>query len=76
MMRRIIFFAVTLVAILFVVRASPSHASAVHEVQVVAKQFAFGPDVIELTTGEPVRLVIRSSDRMHGVAIRDLKIDV
>ena len=32
--------------------------------------------MIQVTAGDPVRLVIRSSDRMHGFAIRDLKIDV
>ena len=75
-MRRIIFSAIVLGAISFVLRASPSHANQVHEMQVVAKQFAFEPAVIQVTAGEPVRLVIRSSDRVHGFAIRDLKIDV
>ena len=77
-MQRIMFFstAIVLVAMSFVLRASPSHANPVHEVEVVAKQFAFEPAVIQVTAGEPVRLVIRSSDRVHGFAIRDLKIDV
>jgi heme/copper-type cytochrome/quinol oxidase subunit 2 len=75
-MRRIIFFAIVLVAISFVLRASPSQANPLHEVQVVAKRFAFEPTVIQVTAGEPVRLVIRSSDRVHAFAIRDLKIDV
>jgi cytochrome c oxidase subunit 2 len=48
----------------------------VHEVQVVAKKFAFEPAVIQVTAGEAVRLVIRSADRVHGFSIRDLKIDV
>jgi cytochrome c oxidase subunit II len=47
-----------------------------HEVQVVAKKFAFEPAVIQVTEGEPVRLVIRSVDRVHGLSIRGLKIDV
>lgn len=63
-------------AISFVLRASPSHANPVHEVEVVAKQFAFEPAAIQVTAGEPVRLVIRSSDRVHGFAIRDLNVDV
>jgi cytochrome c oxidase subunit II len=77
-MRRIIFLtvAVALVAISLVLRASPSRANPVHEVQVVAKQFAFEPAVIQVTAGEPVRLVISSADRVHGFSIRDLKIDV
>jgi heme/copper-type cytochrome/quinol oxidase subunit 2 len=48
----------------------------VHEVQVVAKQFAFEPAVIQVTEGEPIRLAMRSADRAHGFAIRDLTIDV
>src|SRR5919204_3237145 len=77
-MPRIMFFstAIVLVAMSFVLRASPSHANPVHQVEVVAKQFAFEPAVIQVTAGGPVRLVIRSSDRVHGFAIRDLKIDV
>lgn len=48
----------------------------VHEVAVVAKQFAFEPAEIQVVAGEPVRLVLRSADSVHGFAIRDLKIDV
>lgn len=77
-MRRIILLAIAVgfVAVSFVLSASPSRANPVHEVQVVAKQFAFEPAVIQVTAGEPVRLVIRSADRVHGFAIRDLNIDV
>lgn len=75
-MRRIILFFVVLVAISYVLRASSSVADPAHEVEVVAKQFAFEPAVIRVKAGEPVRIVIRSSDRVHGFAIRDLKIDV
>jgi cytochrome c oxidase subunit II len=77
-MRRIVLFSIAIVwvATSFALRASPSRANPVHEVEVVAKQFAFEPAVIQVTAGEPVRLVIRSSDRVHGFAIRDLKIDV
>jgi heme/copper-type cytochrome/quinol oxidase subunit 2 len=77
-MRRIIVFAITIgpAAAAAVLTASPSHANPVHEVQVVAKQFAFEPAVIQVTEGEPVRLVMRSADRAHGFAIRDLTIDV
>lgn len=57
-------------------RSLPSHTVPVHEVQVVAKQYTFEPSIIQVTAGEPVRLVIRSADRAHGFAIRDLKIDV
>ena len=48
----------------------------VHEIQVLAANFAFDPPTIQVTAGEPVRLVIRSKDTTHGFAIRKLKIDV
>jgi cytochrome c oxidase subunit II len=55
------------------------HAAAaeppVHEVQIVASKFQFEPATIQVTAGEPVRLVIRSRDGTHGFAIPKLKID-
>jgi cytochrome c oxidase subunit II len=48
----------------------------VHEVQVLAGKFAFDPPAIQVTAGEPVRLVIRSKDTVHGFSIPKLKIDV
>lgn len=48
----------------------------VHEVQIVARKFAFEPSTIHVIAGEPVRLVIRSEDGTHGFAIPKLKIDV
>ena len=54
----------------------PPHANPVQELEVVANKFSFDPPVIQVTAGEPVRLVVRSADALHGFAIRDLKIDV
>ena len=48
----------------------------VHEVQIVASRFMFEPAVIEVTAGEPVRLVLRSKDTVHGFAVPTLNIDV
>ena len=48
----------------------------VHEVQVLAGKFAFDPPTIQVTTGEPVRHVIRSKDTVHGFSIPKLQIDV
>jgi cytochrome c oxidase subunit II len=48
----------------------------VHEVQVVARRFTFTPQRIDVVAGEPVRLVIRSEDAVHGFAIRELRIEV
>ncbi|HEY9464023.1 MAG TPA: cupredoxin domain-containing protein [Vicinamibacterales bacterium] len=77
-MRRITLFAIAiaLVAVSLVWGAASSGANPVHEVQVVATKFAFEPAVIQVTAGEPVRLVIHSVDGVHGFSIRDLSIDV
>ena len=42
----------------------------------MAVKFAFDPPIIQVTTGEPVRLVIRSKDTVHGFSIPKLKIEV
>src|SRR5262245_45535659 len=46
-----------------------------HEIQVVASRYQFEPATIHVTAGEPVRLLIRSSDSSHGFGIPALKID-
>ena len=48
----------------------------IHEVQVLACKFAFDPPTIEVTAGEPVRLVVQSKDTIHGFSIPKLKINV
>jgi heme/copper-type cytochrome/quinol oxidase subunit 2 len=68
--------AIAIVTVAMVPRPSLSRADPVHEVQVMAKKFAFEPSIIQVVAGEPVRLVIRSDDAVHGFAIRDLNIDV
>ena len=50
--------------------------ASVHEIQILAGRFAFDPLTIQVTSGEPVRLVIRSKDTVHGFSIPKLKIDV
>jgi heme/copper-type cytochrome/quinol oxidase subunit 2 len=60
--------------------AMAHHAAAadlpVHQIEIVAGRFAFEPATIQVTAGEPVRLVIRSKDTVHGFSIPKLKIDV
>jgi cytochrome c oxidase subunit 2 len=43
-------------------------------IEVVAKRFAFEPDVIEVAVGEPVRLLVRSADGPHGFQVKKFKI--
>jgi cytochrome c oxidase subunit 2 len=47
----------------------------VHELQVVAGRFAYEPATLQVIAGEPVRLVVRSKDTVHGFSIPKLKID-
>ena len=46
-----------------------------HEIQIVADKFQFEPATIQVVSGEPVRLIVRSKDVTHGFAIPALKID-
>ena len=48
----------------------------VHEVQILARRFTFEPAAIQVVAGEPVRLVVRSKEGVHGFAIPRLKIDL
>ena len=63
------------VAIVMMSRHMAAAGPPVHEVQVVAEKFSFDPPTIHVTSGEPVRLVIRSKDTVHGFSIPKLKID-
>jgi cytochrome c oxidase subunit II len=44
------------------------------QIDMVAKRFNFTPSDIEIKVGEPVVLVIKSMDFVHGFSIPDLKI--
>ena len=51
-------------------------AQPIHEINVVAKKYSFEPATIQVVAGEPVRLLIRSADGIHGFSIPQLKIDL
>jgi cytochrome c oxidase subunit II len=44
-------------------------------IEIVARRFAFEPAQIEVAVGEPVRLLVRSADGVHGLEIKKLKIN-
>jgi cytochrome c oxidase subunit II len=77
-MRQIIFLSLGFSLAILAPTTSPaaSARASVHEVQVVAKKYAFEPATIEVTAGELVRLVIHSVDTTHGFSIKKLKINV
>ena len=43
-------------------------------IEVVARRYAFEPDVIEVIVGERVRLMVRSADGLHGLEIKKFKV--
>ena len=62
-------------AVFLMVKGTVAADRPVHEIQVTAKRYTFDPATIQVTAGEPVRLVIRSTDGVHGFSIPQLKID-
>ena len=67
--------AMALAAVLMV-RGTAAADRPVHEIQITASRYAFEPVTIHVNAGEPVRVVIRSTDGVHGFSIPTLKIDV
>lgn len=67
--------AITLAALL-IVRGTVAADRPIHEIQITASRYAFDPLTIQVSAGEPVRIVIRSKDGVHGFSIPKLKIDV
>ena len=45
-------------------------------IQVIAKRFAFEPASITLKKGQPVDLVLKSTDVPHGLRFRELNVEV
>jgi heme/copper-type cytochrome/quinol oxidase subunit 2 len=56
--------------------ASLAQRPGVHEIRIEARKFEFEPAVIEVTAGEPVRLVLHSADATHGFEIKDLTLNL
>src|SRR5262249_31651443 len=75
-MRLAALVATAAVAIVIVAAHASRAAQPVHELSITAKNFAFEPAEIQVVAGEPVRLVVRSGDSVHGFAIPALKIDL
>ena len=57
-------------------RLSAAANPAPRRVEVVAKRYCFNPSAVNLKKGEPVILVLKSTDVSHGVRIRELNVDV
>jgi cytochrome c oxidase subunit 2 len=50
--------------------------NAPRHIEVTAKRFGFEPVEITLKKGEPVDLVLKSTDVSHGLRFRELNVDV
>jgi cytochrome c oxidase subunit 2 len=44
-------------------------------VNVIARRFEFDPSTITVTVGQPVRLMVRSEDGVHGMEIKKFKVN-
>ena len=44
-------------------------------IDVIARRFEFAPSTIIVTVGEPVRLMVRSEDGLHGFEIKKFKVN-
>jgi cytochrome c oxidase subunit 2 len=75
-LRNIRWAGATLLAAVLMVRGAATADRPVHEIQITARRYAFEPVTIQVNAGEPVRVVIRSTDGVHGFSIPKLKIDV
>jgi cytochrome c oxidase subunit 2 len=56
--------------------ARKDRGPAVRTFEITASRFKFDPAVIEVAEGDQVRLVLRSADSLHGLAIKELKVKV
>ena len=75
-MRNIRWGGATALAAVLMVTGTAAADRPIHEIQITASRYAFDPVTIQVNAGEPLRVVIRSTDGVHGFSIPKLKIDV
>jgi cytochrome c oxidase subunit 2 len=63
-----------LAAIFFAWSLAGGRAQSPRRIEIIAKRFTYDPDVITLKRGQPVVLVMRSSDVAHGLKVEELNI--
>ncbi len=66
--------ALFLVAIILGLSTSRNHADSPKRIEITAERFNYAPDKITLKKGEPVILVLRSTDVTHGLKVEELNI--
>ena len=75
-MRNVGWGGATALAAVLMVRGTAAADRSIHEIQITASRYAFDPVTIQVNAGEPVRIMVRSTDGVHGFSIPKLKIDV
>src|SRR5439155_24912745 len=65
----------TALAAVLMVRGTAATDRSVHEIQITASRYAFDPVTIQVNAGEPVRIMVRSTDGVHGFSIPKLKMN-
>ena len=75
-MRNLRWRGATALAAVLMVTGTAAADRPIHEIQITASRYVFDPVTIQVNAGEPVRVVIRSTDGVHGFSIPKLKIDV
>ena len=63
-----------LVALSLPLQGQASHSA--KRIEILAKRFSYEPSEITLKRGQPVELVLKSTDTTHGFAIRELGINL
>ena len=58
---------------MLMVRGTAAADRSIHEIQITASRYAFDPVASQVSAGEPVRIVIRTKDGVHGFSIPRLK---
>lgn len=67
---------VTVFCVALLLDRSATAQNSPRTIEVTASRFAFSPSDISLKKGEPVVLVLKSSDVAHGLRFRELNLDV
>lgn len=55
--------------------AAPAREAEPQVVNVIARRFSFDPATITVAVGQPVRLMVRSDDGVHGMEIKKFKVN-
>jgi cytochrome c oxidase subunit 2 len=71
-MKRNIFFRTLLLWVTLASLAGVDHAQTPRTIEMTAQRFSFEPNEITVKKGQPVILVIKSKDVVHGLVIEDL----